>query len=187
MFIYDDNFLDQFIINEIDNIFKSHENKWGYNPTTLDQDYYNYNEIVPSEEFGDTQYFHMSPEPGTRAYEFANIVAREFMSKHNMPEFDVFRIRFNITPTAEKSLITRPHVDWAEPHLILLYYVNDSEGDTILYNETFNGSKIEKVSVMTKVSPKKGSAFLVNGEHYHSLVVPEKGDLRKVINFNLIL
>lgn len=186
MFIYDDNFLDKYIIDQIDNMFKSDENKWGYNPTTVEEDYYNYNEIVPSPEFEDTQYFHMNPEPGTRAYQIAEIVANKFMSKHNMPKFNIARIRFNITPTNEKSLITRPHVDWAEPHLVLLYYVNDSEGDTIIYNEKFNGSKVENVSIMNRISPKKGSAFLVSGEHYHSSTPPKGGDLRKVINFNLI-
>lgn len=187
MFIYDDNFLDQFTINEINNIFKSSENKWGYNPTTLEQDYYNYNEIVSSEEFGDTQYFHMSPDPGSRAHEFASIVANKFMSKNNMPNFNISRIRFNITPTVDKSFITRPHVDWSEPHFVLLYYANNANGDTIIYNETYNGSKIEKVSVMEQVSPKMGSAFLVSGDHYHSVVVPQSGDLRKVINFNLTI
>lgn len=187
MFIYDDNFLNEFTINEIENIFKSNDNRWGYSPTTLEQDYYNYNEIIHTEEFSDTQYFHMSPDPGSRALEFANIVVNEFTKKHGIKNFNISRIRFNVTPTVDKSFVTRPHVDWSEPHLVLLYYVNNSNGDTIIYDQKYDGSNITETSIFKQISPKRGSAFIIDGSHYHSLVVPQNGDLRKVINFNLTI
>ena len=30
--------------------------------------------------------------------------------------------------------VDTPHLDRTEPHLVFLYYVNDSDGDTIIYN-----------------------------------------------------
>ena len=30
-----------------------------------------------------------------------------------------------------------PHIDADRDHLVILYYVNDSDGDTVIYNEKF--------------------------------------------------
>lgn len=69
--------------------------------------------------------------------------------------------------------INHPHVDMPHPHLVLLYYVNDSDGDTILYNETYEdipekNVSLNNVSEMLRCTPKKGRVLFFNGKHYHS-------------------
>lgn len=83
-----------------------------------------------------------------------------------------------------------PHIDFEIPHLVLLYYVNNSQGSTILYEEKYPDIKIEELkdtqlTVKTEIEPKKGRCLLFNGLTYHSSSGPDK-DLRCIINFNLL-
>ena len=40
------------------------------------------------------------------------------------------------TPTnIPRDDVDSPHVDLIVPHFVMLYYVNDSDGDTLIYNE----------------------------------------------------
>jgi hypothetical protein len=83
------------------------------------------------------------------------------------------------------------HVDFNDPHLVCLYYVNDSDGETVLYDQTTNdianlpGMDTSLLSVKTKVSPAKGRVVLFNGNRYHSSSTPSKNK-RCVINFDLL-
>ena len=68
-----------------------------------------------------------------------------------------------------------PHVDRKDPHFVCLYYVNDSDGNTIFYN---NNKEIIK-----SISPKKGRIVLFDGSILHSGSHP-KNTTRTVININ---
>jgi hypothetical protein len=68
-----------------------------------------------------------------------------------------------------------------------LYYVNDSDGDTFLFNRTKKDGPIPKDSeleILKRVSPKKGRVVLFDGSRYHSSSGPSK-DVRCIINFNV--
>jgi len=67
-----------------------------------------------------------------------------------------------------------PHVDRHHPHLVCLYYVNDSDGDTVFYDESGNEIK--------RISPKKGRVAFFDGSIQHSAGNPTKNH-RAVINF----
>lgn len=83
-----------------------------------------------------------------------------------------------------------PHIDLGFPHLVCLYYVNDSDGDTVVYEQT--SDKVDEINVKNttftekqRVSPKKGRVLLFNGKYYHSSSSPAMTQ-RCIINFNLI-
>jgi ectoine hydroxylase-related dioxygenase (phytanoyl-CoA dioxygenase family) len=79
-----------------------------------------------------------------------------------------------------------PHVDADKDHLVFLYYVNDSDGDTIFFNEKYDGSKIDNLTVMSRVSPESGKAVVFDGRTYHASSSPSIGDYRCVINIDFI-
>ena len=60
--------------------------------------------------------------------------------KINVKKVDVLQGRsFLSTPTnIPKDDVDTPHVDLVAPHFVMLYYVCDSDGDTIIYNEKTN-------------------------------------------------
>jgi hypothetical protein len=85
--------------------------------------------------------------------------------------------------------INNAHIDFQTPHLVLLYYVNDCQGSTILYNEKYPDIRIEELAnkeltVLTTIEPKKGRCVLFDGFRYHSSSGPDSG-IRCVINFDL--
>ena len=73
------------------------------------------------------------------------------------------------------------HIDFLCPHWTGLYYVNDSDGDTVVYNET---KPSDNYTVLTTSTPKKGKMFIFNGKHYHSSSKPTEGYYRCVLTFN---
>ena len=107
--------------------------------------------------------------------------------KHlKMPETEVIQGRsFLQFPLAnvDTSVVDTPHIDLdeEEEHIVVLYYVIDSDGDTIIYNErTESSSYTEK----QRVSPKQGRVVIFEGGQYHTAAQPTKGT-RCIVNYNL--
>ena len=88
---------------------------------------------------------------------------------------NIIRIHAGLTtPQGDLSVDTPSHVDNEEPHYVLIYYVNNSNGATTLH---IDGEKI-------KISPVCGRFVLFNGIYYHSGSTPSHG-VRIVFNYNL--
>lgn len=84
------------------------------------------------------------------------------------------------------------HIDLAFEHLIVLYYVNDTDGDTFIFDKTTDFKNVKMASVeneselkvIKRVTPKKGRALVLNGNRYHASSGPTK-DIRCIINFDV--
>jgi hypothetical protein len=100
-------------------------------------------------------------------------------------EVNVLRSKANIQlnnyNSQKRKLHNPPHIDSLNNHLVLLYYVNDSDGDTIIFDLD------DKTKKLASISPKKGRLVVFNGEHYHASSPPTKFDSRIVINTNIEL
>ena len=86
------------------------------------------------------------------------------------------------------------HVDRTENHLVILYYVKDSDGDTILYKNRYQNKFMpgyytpdeeEETEELERVSPKQGRVVIFDGAFYHTAEQPQK-DVRLIINYNVI-
>jgi len=86
------------------------------------------------------------------------------------------------------------HYDRINEHIAVVYYVNDSTGDTCLYTnvngdnvqsfqENFNNVNYDSYSLLKRVSPKMGRCFVFDGRLAHHANYPLDGD-RFIINFN---
>ena len=94
----------------------------------------------------------------------------------------------------ERNKICGVHINQKNPHLVLLYYVNDSDGDTILFNKNasddINNCQLyyyhdqHNFSVDYKITPKQGRILLFDGRTYHSSSDPTKG-VRCIITLDL--
>ena len=90
----------------------------------------------------------------------------------------------------EKSGI--PHIDFRDQpeHKIVLYYVNDIDGDTVLFKNTTKDTSSQlalqenNLTEMISVKPKKGRCVIFDGDRYHATGRP-RVDFRCVLNYNI--
>lgn len=87
---------------------------------------------------------------------------------------------------ANKNIVHPPHVDYKTPHKTLVYYANESDGETLFYKEKYTGEKIEDFHVDQVVKPKMGSAVLFDGLTYHSSSSPTISNTRLAITVNFL-
>jgi hypothetical protein len=119
------------------------------------------------------------------------IIADESCKKIGKQCKDIFNARsFMHFPLAEqlRKEYDNVHVDINYEHLVCLYYVNNTDGDTYIFDKTKKElnhiSKDTKLGILKQVSPKKGRVVLFDGRRYHSSSGPTK-DIRCIINFNV--
>ena len=78
--------------------------------------------------------------------------------------------------------VDTPHVDLhRRKHFVALYYVCNSDGDTIIYNER---EKLKTYTIKEKVTPKQGRMVLFDGSLMHTAEQP-LNNARCVVNYNL--
>lgn len=97
------------------------------------------------------------------------------------PEFETHRLtraQVNCVHKTETAQITPVHRDFDDPGFVYVYYVNDSDGDTILFDEDGN--------VEAKVTPSAGHLVRMDSLQYHCMVTPVRTERRFVINFNFV-
>jgi len=90
------------------------------------------------------------------------------------------------------------HYDMLNNHIVFLYYVNDSDGDTLLFKnkrgydsssntktmiEASNGI-FDNIELIDSITPKKGSVLVFDGKLLHCAGWPTKGN-RYNVNFNI--
>ena len=83
-----------------------------------------------------------------------------------------------------------PHVDLADfKHLVILYYVTDADGETVIYDNQFvENEKIpnfEDLREKKRVMPKQGRVVCFDGFYWHTSQQPSKGT-RCIINYNVV-
>lgn len=81
----------------------------------------------------------------------------------------------------------QPHIDIGNtPHIAAVYYVNDSDGNTVLYkqrSEVDDPSTFPKqLDVLTEVEPKANRLLVFEGSLIHTGHSPSKNNNRVIIN-----
>lgn len=106
----------------------------------------------------------------------------------------LIRIRLGMFPQTLLDVpFHNPHVDFYQPHTVGLYYVNDSDGDTVVFEETFEELTLEqsvrhanlgRFRESKRIAPKKGRMAFFDGKHYHASMHPMKHAARTVVTFD---
>ena len=111
----------------------------------------------------------------------------------NMSISKLIRIRVGLTTRTPYPVVHSPPVDWDDSHMTALYYVNDSDGDTVFYKEkrdetlsvsSYNWSKDQKFNVDQTIKPVADRIVMFDGLTYHSSTTPCHTDYRLIINYN---
>ena len=112
------------------------------------------------------------------------------------------RVKANLQPkvyTDLENCFNTPHIDNLLPHWVLLYYVNDADGDTFIFDNEiskdgfdwnnkvyYDPSQYPKhLSIRKRIEPRKGRTVMFDGKFLHAGMHPRNADYRIVINFNI--
>jgi hypothetical protein len=119
-----------------------------------------------------------------------------FCDRAQIPFRTLLRIRIGLFP---RTMIDvphhNPHVDFYQPHHSAIYYVYDSDGDTVIFNETYEDVGMEqsvqhtregRFTIAGRVSPKKGRMCAFDGKHYHASMHPMKSSSRVAVAFTFL-
>jgi hypothetical protein len=130
------------------------------------------------------------PEEDDPLRPIARSILEKFAKKHNINILDVMRTRTNMTFRSGDARPVGAHVDNRNryEHYVFLYYVNDSDGDTVLYNQLYDGKTVlteEDLTINVRFSPKAGSAIFFDGSIFHTWHYPIEHDFRCTVNMNI--
>lgn len=114
---------------------------------------------------------------------------------------ELLRIRVGfLTPSVVEDEYNTPHLDFTIPHKTVCYYVNASDGDTVVFDQTVVDMKVDTVTELSireyvdkteftvagRCSPKKGSICVFDGYRFHASSKPKHNDRRLVITINYV-
>jgi len=91
---------------------------------------------------------------------------------------DIYRIRPAMFVRNQNDGNHVAHIDQQYKHHVMLYYVKDSDGPTLFFDDD---------KVIKQINPKKGRCVIFPGEVYHASSCPREHSNRVVINYNFLL
>jgi len=113
----------------------------------------------------------------------------------NLDNFSPYYLRLKFNLLLNHTLVNRekyntPHIDSRLPNSYsMIYYVNDSDGDTIIFNEMVSPDKRErpeKLTIKRRITPKKNRMVIFDGNYLHASTNPVNSEKRVVLNINIL-
>jgi hypothetical protein len=124
--------------------------------------------------------FYLDMQRNSDNHLVSDFILNRFLDRTSISFKSLLRSKANLQlVTKENNLLyTTPHVDNYSPHTVLIYYVNDCDGDTFIFDDHKTGS------ILKQVSPKKGRFLMFDGKYYHAAGLPKSSNFRLNVNFN---
>lgn len=129
--------------------------------------------------------------PYNKNYDFFSFMSPLILDQCDNKNLSLSRIRIGLNvPSVNNTNVeyNSPHVDFNKftmpeftDNVVALYYVNNSEGDTFIFNEK---EECNLYTIQKRISPKKGKLVLFDGNYYHSSSPAKNSNIRLVISFN---
>lgn len=180
--IQDDNFLKSIEILDV----KDRVLKQGFDiPWTLA---YNTDIPIPGSSYENSYQFAAGLNPQMPSYNYFLQVFNAFCTKNNLDYKEITRMKLNWLPRVsgggEGS--HTPHIDSKDPHRVFLYYINDSDGDTVFFDEVYSGDSPKEFNELLRISPKAGRGVVFDGHTYHASSSPSNSEYRCILNVDFV-
>ena len=183
----------------IEQMVFSEEFDWHYVSDVTDQTYKNVQGYRSLDGFS---HLFLGPKTSSKYLNFVMPVLYHAVNELGMP-FDqskLWRARVGLMFQQRQGDPTynNPHVDHIMPHWTGLYYINDNDGPTYIFDQKVINVPFSKrndagildyvnnteMTIAQQVEPKKGRFVIFNGYRFHSSSRPINCDKRAVITFN---
>lgn len=128
------------------------------------------------------------------SYWLAMSVLDEYAKRNNVIITEIQRMKINNQTKSmwpqwnEENCCNEIHYDNAIPgNRTLVYYINDSDGDTILFDTKYEGTNKEyNMKPLIKVQPRKGRAVVFDTSRFHAPQNPTYTPRRYLLNINFM-
>jgi len=169
-----DDFITKYEQDQVEEILLSDTFPWYAQMNSVDLD---------EKDFKEIHHYYDGPQLTHTFFNNGDINSSAYDSVKKMFHLDdlgtIIRCKANLKYNVVGSSIdtyNKPHYDSVEDHKVAIYYVNESDGDTWIFDEN------EKVK--ERISPKKGRMIFFDGKHLHAASHPIKTKQRCVINID---
>lgn len=148
-------------------ILTSPEFPWYYIPNATD--------LTPGGEGAFVHVLKMDYEPRSSHYDLFHMPLVNLARTAGYKPHEIYRARLGLLfPTKKKH--NTPHVDFKDKHHTMLWYINESTGPTLFFND-----RLEEIE---RVEPSQGRVVSFPGHIIHASSPPKEG-IRVVMNINL--
>jgi hypothetical protein len=140
---------------------------------------------------------HMAYTEGVRSplYDFCIVPLMEALHKSDMKLKELLRIHIGLHTHYPTKVENDIHVDTDEDHMVGIFYLDNADGDTVLFNETRTDGKVMFEDIKShasfteykRVSPKKNRFIIFDGVRYHRSSRTTKNIARIIINYNFTI
>ena len=184
-----ENIIDKSLQDAIESVVTSCRFPWFYGHTV---EYENIEEednaYIFTEGYNPQQFVHnvvVDSQENSEYYNLISAIIDNCVNDHIKSNIEVKRAKFNLLTNDSKLMHHWPHVDIGSKDLgkikTLLYYVNDSDGDTYFFDDIAPKTKT-KLTVTDQVTPKKGTAVIFDSDIFHASSSPNVSSKRIVLN-----
>jgi hypothetical protein len=115
-------------------------------------------------------------------------ILNSFADKYKIRVDKFLRVRVNLTVknSDQRTLPIHTDLNGRFGGFSFMYYINDSEGPTTLYNKMYDGKKttVEDLSIIKEIHPKAGACAIFYSDRFHSWSYPHTSQFRLSANVN---
>ena len=183
-----DNIISKELQDSIEAVVTSRMFHWYYDTGTIDIGTLDSSteKLVLLQGSNPFQFIHVVVRDSRKNTEFFQLIESivEELAKTLKSNIEIKRAKFNLLAENQDQTHHYPHVDLDSVEdtdiKTAIYYVNDTDGDTYIFNET---APLETpvVTIKERITPKKGSAIIFDSKIFHSSSSPTTGK-RIVLN-----
>ena len=129
-------------------------------------------------------------KPASQAYQFLFPMLSK--ASEEIDQKVLLRARGDMTVASRKQITYDPHIDMPQhgSHMNMVFYIGDSDGDTIIYEEKFLGGRNaepvlpKSLHEKQRITPKANRLVIFSGEYWHTGQSPKKYGRRVILNIN---
>lgn len=162
----------------------SHNFKWSYyEGTILKSDIQYTNSCIIEKGINPPQFSHFVD----LRYDSNTIFIRPVLNKiaeHFNQNLKILKCKYNLLTKSNDDTHHFPHSDiddFTNKIFTAIYYINNTDGETYLFNE-FTPKNNEEITINRKIQPKKGKILIFDSRRFHASSSPQTNETRIVLN-----
>tara|TARA_R110000803_G_scaffold146_1_gene583 strand:+ start:1524 stop:2108 length:585 start_codon:yes stop_codon:yes gene_type:complete len=135
------------------------------------------------------------PVPNSDYYSLFKEIVKRFCKKHKIKFNKFTRASLNLTFCNTKHPFISPHSDHFFKHNLLIIYLNNSSGNTLIFDRKYkkgnscidiSAPESKKLKVIKKIKPEQGKVFVCDGSYFHSYEFCKHDETRIVGVFTFV-